>query len=501
ADLSERSILETHVPPFEAAIESGVLSIMVAGGDVNAVPVPASKKMLTGLLRDRLGFKGVTISDWEDVYRLHSRHKVAVDRKEAIARAFNAGLDINMAVADIGAVDIMVELVEEGRIAIERVDEAVRNVLYVKCKLGLFDQQPVDIENAGTLVGSAESRATGKQIALQSMTLLKNEAGLLPLSKSTKSILVTGSSANSKRHLCAGWTLGWASAEEEDLNCKTVLESIREIVSPGTQITHVEDLQQLQALDLTKEDFDVCISVVSEEPHAEWFGDSMDLKLEEGETAMLEAASATGLPVVMLSLLGRPLDICWAAENIAAILWAYSPGTEGAAAIAEVLFGDFNPCGKLPISFPRNASQIPVVYNARNYQSDEINTRYDPLYPFGHGLSYTRFEYSELQVPATVAVGQGLDLTVGVKNVGEVDGCEVVQIYLRDVYASVSRPLKSLKAFARVELKPGEMQTLHLSLTPRQLSLYNEDLDFVEEPREIDVLVGDQTSRFTLISC
>ena len=438
------------------------------------------------------------MSDWEDVYRLQSRHKITADKKEAIARAFNAGLDMNMAVADIGAVDIMVELVEEGRITIERVNAATRNVLNMKFKLGLFAQSPFDVDNADTLTGNRESRTTARNLALQSMTLLKNEQNLLPLSKNASSILLLGRHASSKRHLCAGWTLGWGGAEEEELNCRTVLDAIRAIVSPDTTITHIEDLEQLQALDLAAAPFDICISVISEEPHAEWLGDSMDLKLEDSEAQMLEAAAATGLPVALVSLLGRPLNISWAAENIPAILWAYSPGTEGADAIAHVLFGDFNPCGRLPLSFPRDATQIPVVYNARSYVSDEISTRYDPLYPFGHGLSYTQFEYSDLQAPPTVRVGQGINVSVKVKNIGRVDGTEVIQLYLKDRYASVTRPLKSLKGIERVFLKAGEQQTVNLTLTPRHLSLYDENLKLVEESREIEIQIADQVQLFKL---
>ena len=498
ADLSERAILETHAPPFEAAIESGVLCMMVAGGDLNAVPMPASRKVLSELLRDRLGFKGVTMSDWEDVYRLYSRHKIVRDRKEAITRAFNAGLDMNMAVADIGAVDTMVELVEEGRIPLERVDSAARNVLNLKSRLGLFTRTPVDSADAGTLVGSEPSRSVARQLAQQSMTLLKNEQHLLPLAKNTKSILLVGSHANSRRHLCGGWTLGWDGAEEQDLECRSLSDAIRAIVSAETVITHVETPEPLQALETADQGFDVCICVISEEPHSEWLGDSMDLQLDDNETQMLRAAAATGIPVVLVGLLGRPLDIRWAASNIPAILWAYSPGTEGADAIAEVLFGDFNPCGRLPLSFPRDATQIPVVYDARRYESDEISTRYDPLYPFGFGLSYTDFVYSDLKVPARVAQGQDVDVSVKVKNAGEVEGTEVVQLFLRDSYASVTRPLKSLKAFDRVTLGAGEEQTVSLTLTPRQLSLYDENLDFVEESREIAVLVGGLTQRLTI---
>ena len=498
ADLSERSILEMHAPPFQAAIDADVLTMMVSGGDVNGVPMPVSRRMLKDLLRDKLGFEGVTMSDWEDVERLYSRHKVVTDRKQAIVRSFNAGLDLNMAVSNIGAVDVMLEAVEDGSISMQRLDQAVRNILLVKFKLGLFSRQPLDVEHAGALVGSAQSKALAKQLALQSITLLKNQNDILPLAKDIKSILVTGSTANSKRHLCGGWTLGWAGAEEEDLECSTIIDAIREIVSQDTKVTHVNDVSELAELNLERENFDVCISVVSEEPHAEWNGDSMELGFEEHEETMLRAAVATAIPVVMVSAIGRPLNVTWADANVAAMLWAYLPGTEGAQPIAEILFGEQNPSGRLPISFPRDGSHVPVVYNARNYQSDEINTRYDPLYGFGHGLSYTSFAYSKLQCPAKVNVGENVEVSVLVKNTGTVDGSEVVQLFLRDRFASVTRPLKSLQAFSRVALQAGESKTVNLSLTPNQLSLYDEELNFVQESRAIEVMIGDQLGEFEI---
>ncbi len=499
ADLSERSIIETHVPPFEAAIESDVQAIMINGGDVNGTPMPASKKLMTDLLRKRLGFKGVTMSDWEDVYRLLSRHKVVKSRKEGIAKAFNAGLDMNMAVSDLKAVDILEELVEEGKVSMERVDEAVGNVLRVKFKMGLFEKKPLDVDNAAILVGSDESKKIAKQLALESMTLLKNENNLLPLSKNLKSILVTGRCANSKRHLCGGWTLGWASANEEDLNCKTILDAIKAKVSLSTKITYVSDAKELKELNLSRDDFDICISVVGEEPHSEWLGDSMTMKLEQMEEDMLKVSFETGIPVVMVSVIGRPQHMIWADEYIPSILWAYVPGTEGAEPIAEVLFGEYNPSGRLTISFPKDANQIPVVYNARSYECDEIKTKYEPLYPFGYGLSYTEFKYSDLIVKEKVEIGKGLEVSVKVKNIGKVDGAEVVQLYLKDMYASVTRPLKSLKAFEKVFLKAGEERVVILKLGIKELSLFDEYLNLVEEKREIEVQIGSQTKKFKLV--
>jgi len=499
ADLSYRNIMEIHAPPFEAAIKSNVLTIMVSGASVNGMPMPASRKLLKDVLRDKFNFKGATMSDWEDVSRLSTRHKIAVDGKDAIAKAFNAGLDMNMAVTDLGVVDTMVELVEEGRISMERVDEAVRNVLYVKYSLGLFNQQPLDVEKAASRVGIQESKDVAKELALQSMTLLKNDNNLLPLSRDLKSILVTGISADSKRHLCGGWTLGWSGADEEDLNCKTVLGALQDIVSPDTQITYISDIPQLREFNASKNNYDVCICVISEEPHAEWFGDSMDMQLEEQESNTLMASFETGIPVVMVSLLGRPQNVSWAHDNIPSILWAYLPGTEGAEAIAEILFGAYNPSGRLPLSFPQDSSQIPVVYNARIYDSEEISTKYEPLYHFGFGLSYSQFEYSDLQVHKEIKTGQHLDVSIKVKNIGKVAGSEVVMLYLKDMYSSVTPPLKSLKSFARVSLEPGEEKTVFLKLGPAQLSLYDEDLNFIEEPREIEVQIGNQFEKFMIL--
>lgn len=499
ADLSERNILENHAPPFEEAIQEDVLSMMVSGGDVNGVPVPVSKRLLGDLLRDRMDFKGITMSDWEDVERLNSRHKIAASRKDGIVRAFNAGLDLNMAVCHLEAVDLMEEAVNDGDITMERLNQAVGNVLLTKFKLGLFNNNTIDVEAANNLVGSENSKSVAKSLATQSMTLLKNKRDILPLSKDLKAILVTGEAANSKRHLCGGWTLGWAGADEDDLDCDTVLDAIREVVSPNTKIVHVDSADKLEKMAISPVDFDVCISVVSEEPHAEWYGDSMELKLEKSERKMLKAAVATDIPVVMVAALGRPLNIKWANKNVEALLWAYLPGTEGAMPIAETLFGDVNPSGRLPISFPLDGSHVPALYNARSYESGEISTWYEPLYEFGYGLSYTQFNYSELRVPETVGVGEILKFSVEVTNIGEMAGDEVVQVYLKDLLASVTRPLKSLKAFKRIHLQPGESKTVHFELAPKLLSLYNEDLEFVQERRPIKLMISELSSDFGIV--
>ena len=487
ADISERNIKEIHLPPFKAAIEAGVKMIMMNGGDLNGTPIVISKKMLKGVLREELGFRGVTMCDWEDVNRLVDRHHVAKNKEEAILKAFNAGLDMNMAVSDLNTIEIMEKLVKENKISMERLDEACGNVLRVKMQLNLFEEKDINTSSAVELSGNQESKDISKKLATESITLLKNENELLPLSKNIKSILVTGKTADSKRHLCGGWTLNWLSANEEDLNFPTIIDKIRDITSEKTKITYVSGVEDLNTLNVSKSDFDVCICVVGEEPHSEWLGDSMSMKIESTQIEMLKASYETGIPVVMVSILGRPVNMIWADTYINSILWAHLPGSEGAQAITDVLFGDYNPSGRTAITFPKDGNQIPIVYNARKYVSYEINTRYDPLYPFGYGLSYTTFEYSNLIVPKEVVVGNNCIISFTLKNIGSRAGTEVVQLYMNDVYASVTRPLKSLKKFIKVYLEANETKTIELVLSKEDFSLYDENLDFVQEERDIEI--------------
>ena len=499
ANISDRSLLETHLPPFRKAIDRDVLAIMVNGGDVNGVPMPASKKLMTDLLRGEMGFKGVTMSDWEDVHRLVIRHRIAKTSKEAIERSFNAGLDMNMAVTDLQAVDLMEELVEEGRITTVRLDEAAGNVLRVKHKLGLFEKKILEPKKAEAMSGSDRSKALARQTVLEAITLLKNQGDLLPLSTEVTSLLVTGERANTKRHLCGGWTLSWGSAEESELDCKTILEGIREKVSSSTKITYAATPEDLENLCLEMDDFDACISVVGEEPHSEWIGDTRDLAMEEDEQKMLAAVAALNIPTVMVAVIGRPQQMVWAEEAMDAILWTYVPGTEGAVPIADVLFGTYSPSGRLPITFPRDANQIPITYDARKYLADDMNTGYEPLYPFGYGLSYTEFNYDALEVPEAVLAGEDLEVKVTVENIGHCDGDTVVQVYFEDIYASVTRPFKRLKGFKKISLKAGEKKDCIIEIPAEALGLYDEDLVYVIEKREIEVQVEDLKKRFTIL--
>ncbi len=499
ADISERSILETHLPPFEAAVKAGVKTVMVNGGDVNGVPMPVSKRLMQNLLRDRLDFKGIVLSDWEDVFRLYERHHVVRSKEEAILRAFNAGLDLNMAVTDLNAIQTMEKLVEQKKITMTRLDEAVERILRVKFELGLFEDYEINTDEAAKLCGDESSKEIARNIASESFVLLKNKYDILPISKETKSILVTGKTANSKRHLCGGWTLGWDSAKEEDLDFETIIEAFRRI-HPEINFTYASNIEELASIDLSANNFDLCISIVGETPHAEWLGDSFDMSIEAEELKLLKAAKSTKLPIVMVSVIGRPVNMNWAEENMDAILWAYIPGTDGAGPIVDTLFGENNPSGKLPITFPKDANQIPIVYNARKYTSYEIFTRYEPLYPFGYGLSYTEFEYSNLETKKEITLGEDLIVSVDIQNIGKYSGHEVVQLFLSDQYASVTRPIKSLKGFTKIHLKPNQKETIQFKLTKKDLSLLDEELELVEEEREIEIQIKDLKTKFQIIN-
>ncbi|MEI6602869.1 MAG: glycoside hydrolase family 3 N-terminal domain-containing protein, partial [Clostridia bacterium] len=495
-DISERTLREIHLPPYEAAIAAGLDTVMVDSGEVNGLPGAASTFLLKNILRDDLGFTGLAVSDFGDVTAISARHKVGATKKDGIEKAFRAGLDMNMVATDLESADMLLALVNEKRVDEARINEAVRRILLVKFKLGLFEHvvpgtTGVDIdadmsEIATKLIGDAKSKALARQLATQSITLLKNESDTLPLSKKLKRILVAGVSADNIPNLCGGWSYNWAGALDGEVAGKTILQAIQGKVSAGTKIEYAPDGYDAPALKKSAAAADVCIAVVGETPYAETTGDLPSLALSEDQQSMLQTLADAGSTVIVVFVSGRPLvDMEWADSNASSVIWAYLPGNEGAAGIADVLFGDFNPAGHLPITVPTSLAQLPLTYNSR------LNTVYEPLYPFGYGLSYTTFKYSKLTVAPSVKVGAPLDVSVTVKNTGRVAGDDVAQLYLSDVYASVTRPTKLLKAFARVSLAPGESKVVKFTLAPSQLSLLDESLKWVEEPRTVKLMVDE----------
>jgi beta-glucosidase len=518
----EGQLRNVYFPPFRAAVDAGVGSFMSAYMDLNDVPAGANRWLLTDVLRGEWGFQGFVVSDAMGVGNLELQH-FARDGRDAALKALRAGVDMEMASGRYP--QHLASLVKDGKLTIAQLDEAVRRVLAVKVRLGLFENPYVDEARAAQVVGAPEHRKEARLAAQRSMVLLRNEGRTLPLSRSIKSVAVIGPLADSKEGTEGSWMVfGHVPAAVTVLEgIKAKLPSATVSHAPGPEIrrdipSFFDDLVPgapkkppqtpaqaeaafQQAIE-TARGADVVIAVLGEQ--ADMSGEAASrasLDLPGRQEELLKATIALGKPVVLVLLNGRPLSINWAAQNVPAILEAWEPGTEGGHAVADVLFGDANPGGKLPVTFPRSAAHAPLYY-ARNLShqpegSPMYRSRYwdgptTPLYPFGHGLSYTTFTFSNLKLAAPqVKVGQRIDVTVDVTNSGEVAGDEVVQLYVHQKAGSDSRPRRELKGFRRVSLKPGEMQTVTMSLGPDELRYWStSQRKWLQDAEAFDVWVG-----------
>ena len=507
ADISERTLHEVYLPPFRAAVEAGVGSIMAAFNEVAGIPMHAHRHLLEDVLRDRWGFDGVVVSDYTGVLELMP-HGVAATREEAGILALRAGVDIDM-VSGIYVGDLPAA-VRAGRLSEVVVDSAVRRVLLAKHRLGLFEDpyRYSDPGREGAVTLTPEHRAFARELARRSFVLLKNEGDLLPLAKTTGTIAVIGPLGEARRAMLGGWAA--AGRAEEAV---TPLEGVREAASAGTRVLYAkgaeiegDDRSGFEEAVRIAHEADVALLFLGE--HEEMSSEannraSLDLPGVQGELA--RAVHATGTPVVAVLINGRPLSIAWLDEHVPAILEAWFPGTEAGHAIADVLFGDAAPAGKLPITFPRAVGQVPIYYAHKNtgrppvegekYTSKYIDLPWTPLYPFGHGLGYTSFRYEGLRVePARAGPTDSVHVRVTVSNAGERAGDEVVQLYLRDDVASVTRPLKELKGFRRIHLEPGESETVSFRLAPADLAFLGPDLRPVVEPGAFTVFVGGSSA-------
>jgi beta-glucosidase len=500
-DLSEQTLREIYFPPFKAAVDSGVGTLMSGFNDLNGVPSSANPFTLTKVLRGEWRFDGFVVSDYTSVKELINHGLVAND-KEAAREALNAGVDMEMVSRLFNQHGP--ELLKEGQVSQATIDEAVRRILRIKFRLGLFEHPYTDEARESSSLLTLENRAAARAIADRSMVLLKNERETLPLSKSIRSIAVIGPLADDRRA-----PLGWWSGDGKPEDTITPLAGIKAKVSSQTKVSYAKgcDTQGdstegfAEAVALAREN-DVAIVFVGES--AEMVGEAASkssLDLTGRQMDLVKAVYATGKPTIVVLMNGRPLTIPWIAENAPAILEAWMGGTEAGNAIADVLFGDVNPGGKLPVTFPRVVGQVPIYYNHMNtgrppeannrYTSKYLDIPWTPLFPFGYGLSYTQFKITNLQLSAQSIPANGkLTVTVDVENVGKRTGDEVVQLYIRDVAASMTRPVKELKGFQRVTLQPGEKRRVEFVLTAAQLGFWNREMRFVVEPGEFKVMVG-----------
>jgi len=503
--IPERILRETFLPPFQAAVEAGVSSMMINSGEINGEPVHASYDLVTTLLRDELGFEGVAVTDWDDVGKLHSVHRVAADAKEAVRMAILAGIDMNMVPLSLDFNDMLAELVQEGAVPLARIDEAVRRILTLKVRLGLFDDPNPDTDLAAQ-VGSAESKAASLQAAQEAITLLKNDGALLPLARDTR-VLLTGPGGFSLSALHGSWTYSW-QGQDEDLypdETQTLLEALQAEVG-ADRVTFVpgatfEDEVDIDAAVEAARGADVAVIAIAEQASVEQIGTIFDLRLPEPQTRLALDVAETGTPVVLVLLQNRPRIIREADAVASAVVMGYQPGMFGAEAIADVLYGDVNPSGKLPFTYPRYTGAI--LFYDRTPGEEFVNNKdeptYNPQYEFGHGLSYTTFDYSGLTLSAAeIDADDTLTASVTVTNTGDRDGEEVVLWYVGDLIASITPALKQLRGFEKVALAPGESQVVTVTLDDQDLAFVGTDNEWVVEPGEFKVMVGGLDATFTV---
>ena len=499
----ENYLREYFMPTFAAAIKAGARTVMVNSAEINGIPGHINHHILTDILRGELGFRGVVVSDWEDIKKLVSQWKVAVDEKEATRLAIIAGIDMSMVPSDYSFSDLMVQLVKEGRVPMSRIDEAVRRILRLKFDLGLFENPTLSAPTSS--FGTGESRQVSLQAARESMTLLKNENSLLPLAKNRK-VLVTGPTANSLLSLNNGWTYVW-QGDNAGLYPKdraTILQAMQAQIGknityvPGTTLDKEIDIQA--AVRAVRE-ADVAVVCLGEGAYAETPGNITDLTLGEAQLRLAEAIEATGKPVVLVLVEGRPRVINRIADRAQAILMAYNPSNEGGTAVADVLFGDYNPSGKLPFTYPRTANGF-ITYDHKLFETEETsfgNMAFKPQFEFGHGLSYTTFTYSNLKLAQKAMTVNGqMSVSVTLTNSGQRAGKETVILYVRDVVATVAPPGKRVKRFAKIYLEPGQSRTLTFTLRRDDLSFIGADLKPTVEPGDFEVFVGNLKEKFAL---
>jgi beta-glucosidase len=496
-DISEQSLYEFHVPSFKAAIEAGIKTVMINSGDLNGEPVHGSYRILTTLLRDELKFKGVTVTDWEDIIRLWRNHHVAENEKEATYKAIMAGVDVAMTPYTTAFCDHLKALVKEGKISEERINLSVARILRLKYDLGLFEN-PYPRNDRFQKIGSPEHKALALEAARESIVLMKNE-NALPLAAS-KRILLAGPTANLKRPLAGGWTLRWIAAEDEIFpkDMLTVYTALQKEFTVKN-VTLANTAGEIKGKAASA---DAIVVAVGEMPYSEGYGSIQDISLPADQAELVKAAQATGKPVILVMISGRPRVITNIYKDCKAVLFAGLPGFEGAQAIAEIISGKVNPSAKLSFNFPYSVNRL----LPHNHKISEVQLAHEienpiALMPFGTGLSYTTFEYSNLQLSDSTLTAEGNEIkaTVTVKNTGSREGKEAVLWFTHDEVASLSRPIRDLKYYEKQLIKPGETKTFSFTINPiKHLGFPNAKNEQQLEDGYFTLMVGNLKTRFKL---
>ncbi len=505
AIIPEIVLREYFLPSFKAAIEAGTRTVMINSAEVNGEPVHASKYLLTTLLRKELGFKGVVISDWEDVKKLYERHRVAASYKEAVYQSVEAGIDLCIVPMDLDFSKYLIELIKEKKISEERINASVRRVLKLKFDVGLFNQPFVE-EEAFKNFGVAAYKQTALDAATESITLLKNKDGILPLAKDKK-ILVTGPAAKSLTTLHGAWSYSWQGTNTNyfSKDLKNIYQAIQGKNSnvtyqPGTDFVS-KDLGIDKAVEMAK-DADYIVVSLGEDAYAETPGNIDNLDLPLIQQQLVQALSKTNKPIIAVFTQGRPRVIRDIEPLLSGVVMAYWPGSEGGNAIADVLFGDANPSGKLPITYPRYASTF-TTYDHKwldevfeQAEPQIFSYSFRPQYQFGEGLSYTTFNTSAISLSSdTLTNNKPITIKVKVSNTGKVAGKETVEVYSSDLVASVTPSVKRLRKFQKVLLAAGETKELVFTITAKDLAFVGKDLKMVTEKGEFDILIDKEKKR------
>ena len=510
-DISERNLREIYLKPFKKAVESGVYSIMAAHNELNGVPCHMNKYLMTEILRDEFKFQGFIVSDWMDIERIHTLHKIAENPKDASFLSVDAGMDMHMHGPYF--LEYITELVKENKISEKRIDESARKILLAKFKLGLFEDPFIDLTEVNKNLFTKEHQNTSLEIARKSIVLLQNRKGDLPIKKSKKTrILVTGPNANN--HSILG---DWTKPQPKE-NVVTIFEGIKKIGSQkGFEVDFHDsnsDILNITSTDISStvsiaKDYDYVLVVVGDNSlrhlkNKKTAGENMaraNLNLAGNQLNLVKSLANLSNELIVIYVNGKPIAEPWIAENINSVIEAWEPGSFGGQAVGEIIFGEVNPSGKLPLTFPRSVGQLQMVYNHKpsQYFHKYAVEKITPLYPFGHGLSYSEFKYSDLEVNKLKSENSLINVSFIISNNSDSFGEEIVQIYFRDSYSSVTRPVKELLKYKRVSLKPRESKRMSFSIPVKDLAFYDLNMNLCVEKGNFEFMVGGSSKNKGLI--
>lgn len=518
-DMSERMLWETYLPPFKAALDAGAATFMNSFNDLNGIPATGNAHLQRDILKGKWNFQGFVVSDWGSIGEMVA-HGYSKDLKAAALSAITAGSDMDM---ESNAYRYhLADLVKEGKVPVELIDDAVKRILRKKFELGLFDDpyKYSDQKRADKALSNPEHRKAALDVAQKSIVLLKNENETLPLSKNLKTIAFIGPMVKEYKENMGFWSVElpevdynkWIVSQWDGLQNK-VGKNTKLLYAKGCEVDGNNKDGFAEAVATAKQADVVILSIGERRDMSGEAKSRSDIHLPGVQEDLVKAIQATGKPVVILVNAGRPLIFNWTADNVPAIVYTWWLGTEAGNAIANVLFGDYNPSGKLPMTFPREVGQIPIYYNhystgrpakdedSKNYVSAYIDLKNSPKFPFGYGLSYTKFNYSDLKLSSTkMKNNETIKVSFQLSNAGKVAGEEVVQLYLKDKFGSVVRPVLELRDFQKIKLNAGESKTIEFTIDKEKLSFYNDKLEFVAEPGDFEVMIGASSADIKLKS-